>query len=344
VNSPLKDLRGRWGRLPERGRAWLAPLGWLYGLGAAINGARMASGAIRCVKPVVSIGNLEVGGTGKTPATLALARLLVEAGRMPGIVTGLWGAATDKPWITSEDPEFGSQAPDEARLYARRLAGVPVISAGRKARGAQRLDGDPDCDIILVDDGLQHRGLERNLDLVLLSDADILRATSILPAGPLREFPGALSRADHLLMEEGKRAPEGLEERTFRYRLENATLFDLDDVEVGPEEGGYVLASAIARPERFEAAASAYCEREGLRVCERVRFRDHEEWSERVAGALREALDRHPGSILLITEKDARRWAPFVGFDHDPPRYLGLELIFERPENLMAVLDRAALV
>lgn len=338
MNVPLRDLRGPWGRLPDRGRLLLAPLGWLYGLGAALNGARQASRAQGCEKPVVSVGNLEVGGTGKTPATLALAELLLTAGRRPGIVTGLWGAAGGAAMLASHEPNFASSAPDEARLYARRLPAIPVVSADRKVDGARRLDGNPDCDIILVDDGFQHRRLERDLDLLLLSSVDVLGKHAILPAGPLREFPAALKRADRLLMEGDGPAPAGLQARTIRYRLESGPLHDVDGARVDADPGGYVLVSAIARPERFEASAAEFCGRRGVPVLERLRFRDHEEWSERIAGEVREALGRHPGGRLLTTEKDARRWAPFVGIDTVSPRYLGLKLVFESPEELLGLL------
>jgi tetraacyldisaccharide 4'-kinase len=337
VSALVNDLRGPGGRLPRLGRL-LAPLGWLYGVGAALNGAWQASRAVHCRKPVVALGNLELGGTGKTPATLALAELLLAAGRRPGILTGLWGPGRNRGLLRQDDADFADLAPDEALLYAARLPGLPLAAASRKWQGAQALDADPACDLILLDDGFQHRRLHRDLDLLLIGEARNLSMLRVLPAGPLREFPGALDRADALLLPTGSPPPRRGRQPLLEFELREGALTDLTGASVTPNETGYLLAAGIARPERFEASAQGLCDRLGVELAESLRFEDHAPWSPALRRELAAARARHPEHAFLITEKDARRWASFWDLEGPAPHVLGLDLIFCEPERLLALL------
>ncbi len=337
MKAPLRDLRGPRGRLPKAGRL-LAPLGWLYGTGAAIHGAWQATRAIRCRKPVVALGNLELGGTGKTPATLALAELLLKEGRRPGILTGLWGSGAEQGLLRAGEPAFARLAPDEARLYAARLPGLPLAAARPKWRGALSLDADPDCDLILLDDGFQHRRLGRDLDLLLIGDARKLSPLRLLPAGPLREFPLALARADALLLPRGNPAPRRPGVPVFEFELREGILTDLRGREVEAPGSAYLLASGIAGPERFEASAGRFCERVGAELGEILRFEDHAEWNSVISRELAAAQARNPGHLFLITEKDARRWASSWDLEGPEPHVLGLDLVFSEPESLLSLV------
>ncbi len=332
-----RDLRGPRGRLPRAGRL-LAPLGWIYGAGAALNGAWQASRTVRCRKPVVALGNLELGGTGKTPATLALAELLLTVGREPGILTGLWGPGRDRGLLRPGDPTFAELAPDEALLYASRLPDLALAAASPKWRGAQALDEDPACDLILLDDGYQHRRLHRDLDLLLIGDSRNLSALRVLPAGPLREFPGALQRADAVLLPTGGDAPRTWEKPVIEFELREGPLTDLTGAPVVVNEHGYMLAAGIARPERFEASARRFCDRQGVESAESLRFEDHAPWSPALRRALAAARKRRPELGFLTTEKDARRWASFWDLEGPAPHVLGLNLVFREPERLLALL------
>ncbi len=332
-----RDLRGPRGRLPRAGRL-LAPLGWIYGAGAALNGAWQASRTVSCRKPVVALGNLELGGTGKTPATLALAEMLSSAGRKPGILTGLWGPGRDRGLLRPGDPNFAELAPDEALLYAARLPGMPLAAASPKWRGAMALDGDPACDLILLDDGFQHRRLHRDLDLILIGDCRNLTAMRVLPAGPLREFPGALHRADAVLLPAGGSAPRAWRKPLFHFELQEGALTDLSGAPVEPNDKGYLLAAGIARPERFEASARSFCDRLGVESADSLRFEDHAPWSTALRRELAAARKKRPELGFLITEKDARRWASFWDLEGPAPHVLGLNLVFREPERLLALL------
>lgn len=136
--------------------------------------------------PVIVVGNVTVGGTGKTPLVIWLVDLLVKAGYRPGIVTrGYHGKRRNQPLavgIESDPAEVG----DEPVLLARR-SGVPVVVDTVRPRGAQYLIRDRDCDVIVSDDGLQHYALQRDFEIAVIDGTRRLGNGRCLPAGPLRE-------------------------------------------------------------------------------------------------------------------------------------------------------------
>jgi tetraacyldisaccharide 4'-kinase len=337
MSSPLYDARRPWQRSPDDTplRLALAPLALLYGGAAAAVGAWQAARAWQCRCPVLAVGNLEVGGTGKTPTVIALAELLLAAGWRPGIVTGLWGrAARGVALLARDDADFTRQAPDEARLLAARLPGLPLVAARRKWQGARRLDAEAACDCILVDDGFQHRRLARRLDLVLLSPGCRLSAFRLLPAGPLREFPRALARADAYGLLPGQAAPAAWPAPGLALEPLPPALVELTGAPGSAWPGGYLTAAGIAGPERFEAAATGA----GLRVLGRLRFADHADWSPRLRGTLLRAAGAWPGARFLLTEKDAQRWASFWDLPGPPPQMLRAGLRFCEPAAAQAFL------
>jgi len=188
-----------WDRRGVRGWAgWLAlqPASGLFATGVALRNLGYRVGVLpvhRARIPVVSIGNLSVGGTGKTPMTLWLARELAATGVKAAIV--LRGYSGRARGVTVVSKGNGPQvdvatAGDEAVMLAKCFDG-PVITAPRRIDGvnaAERLG----CQMVLLDDGFQHRALARDFDLVLVDG----RRGTLLPAGPMREWPGALRRAD----------------------------------------------------------------------------------------------------------------------------------------------------
>lgn len=142
--------------------------------------------------PVVSIGNIAVGGTGKTPVTEALARHWLERGGRPGIV--------------SRGYRGGPDGNDEFAMLRRSLPEVPHHQHRcRHVAGTRLLEEHPDTDLILVDDGFQHRRLHRDLDLVLLDARHPLAGGHCLPLGRLREPWRQLARADHLILTRAQR-------------------------------------------------------------------------------------------------------------------------------------------
>lgn len=333
--GPLLDARRFWERSPGAAAPLLAPLGLLYGLGAALNGAWMAARAWEGRLPVLSVGNLEVGGTGKTPTVALLAALLAESGRRPGLVTGLWGrAARGRRLIAREEPDFARAAPDEARLLAATLPGLPLVAARAKWEGARWLEASGRCDLLIVDDGFQHRRLARRLDLVLLSPGCRLSPFRVLPAGPLREFPSALARAHAYALPAEAAVPARWPAPLIRLAALPPSLRELDGRPGGPEPAGYLTVAGIARPERFEAAAAAA----GLALRGRLRVADHADWTPRLRRRIAEALARFPEARALLTEKDAQRWASSWDLPGPAPQVLSAHLQLGDPAAALALL------
>jgi len=154
---------------------------------------------VRLPVPVVVIGNINVGGTGKTPLTLWLAEFLAGQGMQPGVVSrGYGGTARTPQQVTAQtDPRICG---DEPALIAQRLRCPVWIGADRVAAARQLLAAHPECDVILADDGLQHYRLARDVEIAVVDGARGLGNGLLLPAGPLREPDARLAEVDILVV------------------------------------------------------------------------------------------------------------------------------------------------
>ncbi len=195
------------------GPAWqslpLWPLSWIFGLLVRVRSGLYRIGVLRRVwigVPVVVVGNLSVGGTGKTPVAEWLVRELAQRGHRVGVVLRGYGAlhrGSPRTVALGDDPvEVG----DEALLHARNGAHVVVIGADRAA--AARLAEERGADIVVADDGLQHLRLGRDFEIVVVDAARGFGNGCLLPAGPLREPAGWLERADAVVL--AWRGPSGV--------------------------------------------------------------------------------------------------------------------------------------
>jgi tetraacyldisaccharide 4'-kinase len=161
--------------------------------------------------PVISVGNLTAGGTGKTPMVAWIVRHLTEAGRKPAIVMRGYRAGKAAPYAAPRS--------DEAELLAQ-LTGCPVIVEPDRLAGARRA-ADAEADVVVLDDGFQHRRLRRQLDIVLIDAVEPLGFGHCLPRGLLREPPGALADADAVVI---THADEVTPERLAELRRKLAAL------------------------------------------------------------------------------------------------------------------------
>ena len=154
--------------------------------------------------PVISVGNLAVGGTGKTPMVIWLARFLSEEGWRVGVVSrGYRGVKTNSVLVVSDGRNIlaGSDiSGDEPQLLARRLPGIPVLCSIKRALAAETAVEKFRCEVLILDDGFQHRFLARNLDVVMLDSHYPFGDGSLFPRGILRERTTALSRAQALVL------------------------------------------------------------------------------------------------------------------------------------------------
>ncbi len=175
----------------------LRPLSWLFGGLAASRRAAYRYRLLPTVRlpvPVIVVGNISVGGTGKTPLVIALAQALRALGRRPGIVSR--GHGRDRRDVrvvhVDDDPR---DTGDEPLLLA--ASGAPTwIGADRVAAARELLSAQPETDVILADDGLQHYALARDVEIVVIDGSRDLGNRMLLPAGPLREPPSRLASVD----------------------------------------------------------------------------------------------------------------------------------------------------
>ncbi|MGD0275019.1 MAG: tetraacyldisaccharide 4'-kinase [Syntrophales bacterium] len=156
--------------------------------------------------PIISVGNITVGGTGKTPMVIAIARLLLERGHHPAVISrGYGGKAGDDVCIVSDGYEIKAgyrEAGEEAVLIANSVVGVPVMTNPDRARAGRVALKRFDIDALILDDAFQHRRLHRDLDIVMVDALRPFANGLMLPVGPLRESSASLRRA-HILIRTG---------------------------------------------------------------------------------------------------------------------------------------------
>ena len=189
---------------PWSRRALLSPLevaAWGYGAGVRLRGALYDAGLLRGERVeglrVISVGNLNVGGTGKTPAVLYLAELLVREGRRVGILTRGYGRGSKEPLTFTGKERLPSveEAGDEPLLLARRCPEARVLVGADRRTLARRARDEFELEVVLLDDGFQHRKLARDEDVVVVDEAVGFGNGRMLPRGPLREPLSGLDRA-----------------------------------------------------------------------------------------------------------------------------------------------------
>lgn len=185
-----------------KGSVWLnvlRPLSVLFRLLSWLRRKRLTALQQQPAIPVIVVGNISVGGTGKTPVVIALAQALEKSGRRVGVISrGYGGAAKKYPLFVSATTDVRDSG-DEARLMRQYLHGPLVLDPDR-VRALQALITQYNCDVVISDDGLQHYRLWRDIEVVVIDAARGLGNGLCLPAGPLREPAQRLSEVDYLLI------------------------------------------------------------------------------------------------------------------------------------------------
>lgn len=307
--------------------AFWAPLEALYRALLRRDQARRLRRRRTLPRCVISVGNITVGGTGKTPTVLWIARALREEGLSVAVLSrgyGRRGSGVEKVRLQGPIHEAAARYGDEPVLIARRLPGASVwVGASRREAGLRAVAEDRP-DVLLLDDGFQHLQLHRDLDLVLLDGARPFGNGRLLPAGPLREPVDHLARA-HALILVGE--PKALPPKGFE-RLTDCVLRDQPVFHARPVIRGFfradptglsetsenlfqapcIAAAGIARPDRFFSAVESF----GVACVRRFAFPDHHRWSPGDVRFLLHTLRSTGARWILTTEKDAVRMPPLL--------------------------------
>lgn len=281
----------------------LWPLEALYRAVSARKRQRFISGetaSYRAPVPVIVVGNITVGGTGKTPMILWLIEHLRSQGLKVGVVSRGYGAKPQTlPWSVSAS-DSADQAGDEPLLIVRRT-GVPLVIDPDRSRAVQHLLSQSPVDLILTDDGLQHYRLHRDLELVLIDAARGLGNGRCLPAGPLREPAERLLAVDAVLRNGAAQdTPQG-----YAFYLQPTALINLKSGQsaalnhFAPGQALHAVAG-IGNPQRFFNTIEALHWKPVAHA-----FADHAQYSAQV-------LSFSPELPLVMTEKDAVKCASFA--------------------------------
>lgn len=320
-----KWLQGVWyGR--RSGGALLLPLAWLFEFISSMRRAAYRAGLFRSARlgtPVVVVGNITVGGTGKTPFTIWLVERLQARGLRVGVVSRGYGRATRGSVVVS--PSSTARDVGDEPLLIQRRTGCDVAVAEQRVAAAEALAARG-IDVLISDDGLQHLALARDVEIAVVDGARKFGNGRMLPAGPLRERPARLATVDAVIVNGGE--AEGGRAPAFAMRIDALEARRVDGSEPGRPlaslSGQPVHAVAgIGHPERF----FALLERAGLSTIWHP-FADHHEYQPA-------DLQFGDDAPILMTEKDAVKCTAFAT---SRMHYVPATAVFS-PEDEQALLD-----
>ncbi|WP_306261651.1 tetraacyldisaccharide 4'-kinase [Pararhizobium sp. IMCC21322] len=322
-----------WQRTPTRSARVLSPAGAIYGWLTARRMSRAPRG--KADIPVLCVGNLVVGGAGKTPTTLSLVSDLIKLGHKPGILLRGYGGTEKGPLLVKSAHNAG-QVGDEALLYANV---VPTVVCADRVAGA-RLLGKTDVDVILMDDGFQNPSLHKDVSLIVVDTQTAWGNGLSCPAGPLRAPVNSQLKTASAIIALGDGARRGeIEDAANRhdlpiYRGEIVPVHISEDM-VGRR---FIAYSGIGRPDKFfESLTNA-----NLEAVERFSFPDHHAFTEQDAEKILSRC-RSLDAMPITTEKDFVRLlsAPehtFAAELRQVTKVLKIQIEWQNPDSIVEML------
>lgn len=297
----MQGLQWHWYRITPL-HLLLLPLSLLFLLISALRRLLYRNKVLSSIKlpvPVIIVGNITVGGTGKTPATLWLARQLLTNGWHPVIISRGFGGSNSKPQKVQNDSNPANVG-DEPVLMAQRSLCPVWVGRDRPAVAQAALLAHPECDIIISDDGLQHYRLQRNVELAVVDGQRRFGNNLLLPAGPLRESITRLDKVDAVICNGSQPSPG-----EYSMQLEGVHFYNLLNPEVTATAADFMgkavhAIAGIGHPERF----FQHLTKLGLKAQCHI-YPDHHAYKA-------SDLVYDDASALLMTEKDAVKCQAFA--------------------------------
>ena len=259
---------------------------------------------------VISVGNITLGGTGKTPAVIFLASLLTKVGKKVAILSRGYGRRTKGLLLVSRGDGLRCEwedCGDEPYMISEKLPNLPIVVDENRYRGSLYLENNFDLDIIILDDGFQHRSLHRDLDIVLIDGEDNLNDHKLLPYGILREPWNNIKRANAIMVTKKKPGPllkrriEEISLPSIETRFSPVLRYSDKNTKVKEVKDKYVyLVSGLGNPKFFRKTV----EHMGFKICGITEFKDHYNYKEDDILRLQTLAKESGASSVLTTEKD----------------------------------------
>ena len=320
-------------------RRWLMPLSWLYGLGVDIRNALFDMGVLPSVSydiPIINVGNITVGGTGKTPTVEYLIRLL--AGRYRVAVLSRGYKRKTKGYILSTTASSIEEIGDEPWQIKQKFPDVMVAVDANRRRGIERLMTDEatkDVDVILLDDAFQHRYVKAGHNILLVDYHRIISDDCLLPAGRLRERPSSSTRASTIIV---TKCPQHINAMGFRVILSSLNIRPyqqlffstftyetmhqlwgdgmLEPETLRKDNTHVLLLTGIGNPRQMEQDVRKFVQHVST-----LTFPDHHYFTKRDVDTINKALQDLPQPhIIITTEKDAARLLHLEGLTEEVKR------------------------
>ena len=325
----------------------LWPFSLLYGLGMQARNFCYEKKIFKTHKvdcPVISVGNITVGGTGKTPTVAYLAKWFLAKGKKVTVLSRGYARASKGTVVVATDNGVVSNvksAGDEAFMLSQQLKGVPIVVDENRVRGAEKLVRQFAPDIILLDDGFQHRRLFRDVDILSFNAGFGLGNGFVLPAGPLREFAFNMKRGDLYWVNDIKSSgsagwPFLRDKPVFRAVYTFGGVFNVRGPVLTNDLKGQVIAfCGLASPSTFRKSLDEY----GIDIVDMIAFKDHHIYSMGDMGTIQKEAAKRNAKFVITTEKDWVKVASFVKSDPNW-HYLRMHLQLENETLLEKVFHR----
>lgn len=310
----------------------LSPFSTPYRLGLIVRNLLFKAGILPSVQldaKVISVGNVTVGGTGKTPCVERLARLLKEQGYRIAILSRGFGRKGKGTLVVSDEEKVyatAEQAGDEPMLLAKNLSGIPVIVGRDRAETGQLAIQNWEIDVLLLDDAYHNQQIKKDLDLVVMDSTNLWGNGKVLPAGPLREPLWGLRRADAIILTRVNEK-DGKDKNIHRIRqLSDAKIFsaihkpvhfvsipDNKKIELsGFKNKRGIAFSGIGNPGSFQNTLQSM----GMDIIDFFIFRDHYKYKPKDLKKIFDTAKTKKAEVLVTTEKDyfrlPPRWNPSI--------------------------------